>query len=287
MTEEPEPLETVRPDLPPGLVAIVNKMMAKKPRARYQTARELLKDIARLRESLQTATGCVSLETAPEEVSPAEETEELLPFWKHPVFRWGLALGVPGLLALVCVVALLTRRPAPSREVTPAIVQPAPPNSGVPGGDEQHDRLAFLNKVVDQYLNDNPPKPSGIDACIELGVLYLNQGKTSEAEALFKRMDERRAPSAYHFVGRLGLAVTDALQDHHRASQDKLKELFDSRSMDNRVQILKEHLAKNPSFAEWVNEADPNNVRNGGSGHTLPQWGGSRRFPPKGPFKRP
>ena len=43
---EPRPL-ALRPDLPPELCAIVHKMMAKKPEARYQSAREMLNDLAR------------------------------------------------------------------------------------------------------------------------------------------------------------------------------------------------------------------------------------------------
>ena len=43
-----------------------------------------------------------------------------------------------------------------------------------------------------------------------------------------------RSPSAYHFVGRLGLAVTDALKKDDRDSHAKFAELFDSKDRDNR-----------------------------------------------------
>lgn len=39
-TKEPESLAKLRPDIPPSLMAIIERMMAKKPEARYQTARE-------------------------------------------------------------------------------------------------------------------------------------------------------------------------------------------------------------------------------------------------------
>jgi serine/threonine protein kinase len=39
---QPEPLEQLRPDLPPDLVALIRKMMAKDPNARFQTPAELL-----------------------------------------------------------------------------------------------------------------------------------------------------------------------------------------------------------------------------------------------------
>lgn len=44
---EARPLGAVRPDLPPELCAIVHKMMAKRSEDRYQSARELLNDLAR------------------------------------------------------------------------------------------------------------------------------------------------------------------------------------------------------------------------------------------------
>src|SRR5262249_6036711 len=43
--EEPPALQGLRPDLPPLLCAVVHKMLVKDPAGRYQTARELLRDL--------------------------------------------------------------------------------------------------------------------------------------------------------------------------------------------------------------------------------------------------
>ena len=99
-------------------------------------------------------------------------------------------------------------------------------------------------------------------------------------------MDERRSPSAYHFVGRLGLAVTDALRNDYRDSYAKFVELFDPKNRDDRREILNDCLAKNPDFAAWVNEADSLIVRNGIQESPLPQ-GGWRRPPGRPTFHRP
>jgi hypothetical protein len=174
------------------------------------------------------------------------------------------------------------------RPVHPDPDTPAGPPSGevVVKGNVEKEKEEALKKAVEQYLRERTPDPAGVDACIDLSVLYLEQDRDSEAEKLFKRMDERRPPSAYHFVGRLGLAVTDALKKDSRASQAKFRELFDPRSKDNRVQILNDYLMKNPEFAKWVNEADSHNVRNGVSSEpSLPQ--GLRRPPIKFPFRKP
>jgi len=44
-----------RPDLPKGLVSLVAKLMAKEPSRRYSTAAEMLRDLARVKESVQSA----------------------------------------------------------------------------------------------------------------------------------------------------------------------------------------------------------------------------------------
>jgi serine/threonine-protein kinase len=46
------PLRSIRPDLPPSLEWIVSRAIARDPRARYATARELRQDLAAARASL-------------------------------------------------------------------------------------------------------------------------------------------------------------------------------------------------------------------------------------------
>jgi len=50
----PEPLESIRPDLPLELCALVMKLMAKRPEDRYQSAKEVLRDLARIQKGLST-----------------------------------------------------------------------------------------------------------------------------------------------------------------------------------------------------------------------------------------
>src|SRR5262249_39495851 len=103
MREEPEPLETIRPDIPPALCAVVRKLMAKNPADRYQSARELQKDIARVRESLSGATGHVAVAgiTAAEVPTADTPPAEAVPGRTHS--RRILVLGGLGLLGVVLV----------------------------------------------------------------------------------------------------------------------------------------------------------------------------------------
>ena len=49
LKKNPEPLENVRTDLPPGLCRVVHKMLAKSPDKRYQHPRELIRELHKLR----------------------------------------------------------------------------------------------------------------------------------------------------------------------------------------------------------------------------------------------
>lgn len=54
--DTPVSLSVHRPDLPPDLVRLVMKLMAKDPVERYQSAAEMLRDLAKVREALNSAS---------------------------------------------------------------------------------------------------------------------------------------------------------------------------------------------------------------------------------------
>ncbi|HVS39593.1 MAG TPA: serine/threonine-protein kinase [Gemmataceae bacterium] len=316
--QEPAPLQKLRPDVPPALCAIVHKMMAKKRRARYQSARDLLKDIARVRKSLGGSTGAVPI--GAETTAAEEEAPPAVPLWKRPeVRRWAVpALAALGVFIMVLIgVALLWRRPAASTEAVavappppaspkadnappPSPAPPPPPAAAVPSTPTATppsapptppadatppDREEALKKLVEQHLQDTSSSAAGVEDCLDLGVLYLDQNHVSDAEALFARMDEHKSSPAYHFVGRLGLAVTDSLKHDYRDSRAKLMELLNPRNHDSHEQMLHDYMTKNPDFAKWVNEAEAQNVRSGLGESPFPE--GWRRFPSKPPFRKP
>lgn len=52
--EAPEPLETIRDDLPPALCRVISRMTAKQPEQRYESAQAVLNDIRKIAKSLKT-----------------------------------------------------------------------------------------------------------------------------------------------------------------------------------------------------------------------------------------
>jgi serine/threonine-protein kinase len=72
--EQPVSLAVHRPDLPRPLVDLVMRLMAKSPHDRYASAAEMLRDLAKIKESLQTQSlGSMTAATAILPPEPAEE----------------------------------------------------------------------------------------------------------------------------------------------------------------------------------------------------------------------
>ncbi len=63
--EEPVPVEQLRPDVPPELVAVVRKLLAKRPAERYQTPADLAHVLAALPGLETTARGLIALPVEP------------------------------------------------------------------------------------------------------------------------------------------------------------------------------------------------------------------------------
>ncbi|HMF12864.1 MAG TPA: serine/threonine-protein kinase, partial [Gemmataceae bacterium] len=111
--EEPEPLENLRPDLPPALVAQVRKMMAKNRHGR-PSPRQLLQDIGRLREALTGDNASLTAMTTVTETVPDKP-----PLRKRPAWRWG-GLAAGALAILVTVLAIVWPRGESAAQPLPA-----------------------------------------------------------------------------------------------------------------------------------------------------------------------
>jgi serine/threonine protein kinase len=57
---EPEPVETLRPDVPPAVAAVVRKLMAKDPARRYQTPAELVSALDAVPHSVSSETSATA-----------------------------------------------------------------------------------------------------------------------------------------------------------------------------------------------------------------------------------
>jgi len=117
-TQQPQPLRALRPDLPKELVAVIDKMMAKRPRDRFQTPAELIGVVGRLlAQSGETAIDGMQQTLKESSRRRKRQTDR----WRRRVLATGLALLVGGLSLLLLLIGWL----AGSRKDKP----PRPPQS--------------------------------------------------------------------------------------------------------------------------------------------------------------
>jgi serine/threonine-protein kinase len=244
----PPPLEQVRPDLPPELCAIVRRMMAKTPDERYQTCRDLLKDLTRLREAIPGAPAGQSAFVLPsmEEVAASREKTAVFPPTRRR--RW-----LPWLVAASLVLAALSGAAlARARLKKPAEPPTAPATDDTRAVEalfSQQKREQFLKDAVDQYANPSNDLTSRLGAghIIELGLLYLDQWRLDEADEFFSRL-MKSTVKPYANLGRLGHAVVLGLQNYPAESNQAFKELL----KDVRAPRQALYLLENPQLAQWV-----------------------------------
>jgi serine/threonine-protein kinase len=296
LTAEPVPLSSLRPDLPPTLCEMVHKMMAKKPEDRYQTCRELLRDLGRLRDSLAlTSMGsgvmvATSPLPSPAPTAQAVEVELATSRRKRGGLFW-TALVTSLLLALAAGAGLGWLR----------LHSASPAPEGATGGDSVgEDPLAtsvkheqFLKEGVKLYANPggDPEKlKTGLEMCRDLGVLYLDQGHWEEADSFFQELSQDRPNPVpqYVYLGKLGHAVVLGLQSQTEASVKSFVELLPEKQSLHHP-LINNVLFKNPKMSMWIAEAMEYNYKNAPDKFPagLEKWRKASKSPAAPPEKSP
>jgi serine/threonine-protein kinase len=312
---KPVPLSRLRPDLPESLCAIVHKMMARHPDDRYQTARDLLRDVVRMREGLPgvNVTGAVP-PPLPVDTSAAAPTAGVptltsgagmvtapLPL---PQSR-SVMLLVGGLLLAVLVgagggVAFAWKERHRDEGLLPA-------GQDLPVADasviESLDHLPskqekVLHDAVEQYLHPAPGKDDlsgGFGVCADLGRFYLDNSRPDDAGKLFDRLAEDSRPRSYRMLGKLGQAIVLALRDEPKQSNDRFRQMlaltsgktsksgkakkgregFPKRAEEQFRPLLT--IMQNPRWRYWIARARWYNFQNGLDDSEVPPF--LRRIP--------
>jgi serine/threonine-protein kinase len=282
---EPEPLAARRPDLPPELCAIVHRMMAKKPEDRYQTCRELLADLARLREALsgrEAGAGATRPAPLPEPVvAPAESGPQRPPMatGEVPAARTGTALArgsrrwLPWVAAASVLLAATggaavgwlrlqaAARPAPGTAAAVDAPDPRPLPSEV-------EREAYLKMAVQDSLkpggaNAQETVRKGLDRAIELALFYLDRWRLGEADELFEKLTAAGAANKipqYVRLGKLGRAIVLGLQDKPAESNKLFLEPGVVGDREKFVQLP--WVRQNPKLQVWIARALDHNAEN-------------------------
>jgi serine/threonine-protein kinase len=287
---EPPPLASVRPDLPSELCAVVHKMMAKRPEDRYQTCREVLADLSRLRELLNTgkAGGAVTQSLAasgPVPLAASESgaladaaarltghvpgTSTAAPQALRPRrwLPWAVAgsvlVAAAGGAALGWVRLSAGARAGAAALAATELGDPRPQLS-------EAERERVMQAAVQQYLRPSGATPQemapqvrmGLDHAVELGVFYLDRWKLAEADDLFAKLTtagDKVQP--YKHLGQTGHAIVLALQDRPAESNGLFLKVVAERG--GREKFLQASwLKQNPKLQVWLARALDHNQAN-------------------------
>jgi serine/threonine-protein kinase len=270
---EPKPLAEIRPDLPAELCAIVRKMMAKKPDDRYQTCRELIRDLARVRDGLSAPSGgqpVMAPVSANATVVPTASTVTVV---TPPRRRWLVALVAVSLLLSTAGGAGLAWARLKKQTTAPSVAVSATDVDNVEALFSKQKHEQFLKDVVDSYADpgkDATKIRNGLSHCIELGLLYLEQWRLDEADALFGRLMQSSVDQ-YVGLGRLGHAIVLGLQnkpaESNRAFLDALKYLNWNKARPRQAI----NRFESPQLVQWAARALDYNAANATTEAPFPQ----------------
>jgi serine/threonine-protein kinase len=254
--KQPPPLAGLRPDLPAALCGVVHKMLAKDPAQRYQTGRDLLRDLTRLRES--PAGPPPELSPAQTHAPTADPTTSVLAAPRPR--RLFAALLAASLLAAGGAGAAFGWARQRDRDAGALASLPVTPAD--PAGLEE----CRPNKEA-QTLADFAASADGKSAdlggsFIKLGQLYLDEGRLDDAGRLFARLADPTGPPSYQPLGKLGLAVVYALRSQPDRSNPLFKEVFRFGDGGRPLAELKPVLA-NAHWRYWIARARRYNQANG------------------------
>jgi eukaryotic-like serine/threonine-protein kinase len=269
---EPPPLASNRPDLPKDLCALVHRMLAKNPDDRYQSGRDLLRDLVRVREAV---TGMTNV-TASHQFADLGDSPKTVVETRPP------AAGRRRLVVAVAIVATLMAAPLLGVAFGWYYRLPASSPLGNGGNDpaateptttSQQKREQSLKDVFHDHLNPgkDPQKvATGYNLALELGLFYLDQKRWDDADQFFGELISNNPGhvEGYTYLGKLGQAVVLGLKSHYKESSDQFKALLPEKpegtggrqpsdKPDKRDAAL-----RNPKLRQWIGEALEYNYRN-------------------------
>jgi serine/threonine-protein kinase len=218
----PPPLGEIRPDLPPSVCALVHKMMAKRPEERYQTGREIVREVAQLRDALVglksgAASRLMTTTPVPADMAglPVVQAASASRHWP----RWlGVACVLLGVLGGAWIGWLRSPTPAAATASDKSPDQLPVPDPVVP---PPHEREQLLRREWARYADPgvDPERTRwGLRYAVELGLLFLSDERLDDAEKWFREVEDTGNHQAYRLLGKMGRAIVLAFRDRYKES---------------------------------------------------------------------
>ena len=263
---EPHNLAESRIDLPTDLILMVHRLMAKSPDQRYQSARELLRDLANIKHGVPLPIDSDTTQLW-KVVKPADSPLSKTTAFRSRAARQLMRLSVIGLSLFSMALGWfgygywLQTRPiveaAPTSLPTERLPQPL-----------HSTRERQLEAVLQSR---STPSVEILEASLNLGVLLIKEQRYPEAEQIFQQLQNEdplnldptkgRKPSVYSLVGMLGSAMVLSHQDKAEESNQHFEQLLIGNVRSNMI-LLEGLILKQPIFGEALAEALNRNAAN-------------------------
>lgn len=272
---DPEPLGSYRPDLPPDLLALVHRLMAKNPADRPQSAKDVIRDLVKVQKGLAAPTGepaaTVSLPLPMTQSGVALPQQPPVP---HPPYRWPwrvlAMLGVVGAAGLGWWAYSLAD---PKGEAPPP-----PTAAGLPEVKPPTPLVSAREHALREVVEKSPPHSrEHLTAAFDLGVLLVGEHRFDDADKVFKHLEGMtRAnkadglPVSAAALGKFGQAIVLAHQDKWQASNAGFEGAVNAVPAKTRRADVEKLFFDHPAIGQAIAEGVNRNAENMPKGEKLP-----------------
>jgi serine/threonine-protein kinase len=253
----PIPLTEARPDLPASLGQLVQRMMAKSPDDRPQNGREILRELAKLRDRVGEPAGDDVLEITTSIARDVPAVHSTIPPRRSR--HWLGFVGAAGLFAVVALSGAAVRLWQGGPRETLVVSNDVPPPAKLPTRtDPKEQRLLEAIDTASERGNAKRPVPGMIER-LQLGAHYLDRSKDdpaalAKAEAFFR--EQRQSKEIPHqMLGRLGLAVVLSYRDKAEESVRAFQEILSHRDEKLKQRFGMALFLSHPDFGFHLREA--------------------------------
>jgi serine/threonine protein kinase len=279
--QTPEPLSSFRPDLPADLHALVHKLMAKNPADRYQTAKDVSRDLTKIQKGMAmamavspTTGGPTQTTSVPLSVSLSSSTVGQLPAVPPTPTRWPWRIAAAVLVLFVGGVGwwVATLADSPITTATPSTAVGLP-EVRLPNLVSSRE-IALKDKVEKAGLHSREHLTAGFD----LGLLLVNEKRWDDADKAFKQLEAGPRPNRPDalpvsplVLSRLGQAIVLAHQDKWKESDAAFAQAVSLIPQKPQQRQAMEKLCfDHPTIGQAIAEAVTRNADNAPKGEKQP-----------------
>jgi len=284
----PEPLEQIRPDLPADLCALVAKLMAKRPEDRYQSAKEVLRDLARVQKGLAlglpaSAGSSATIPQIPGHPAPLSlsvslsgssvgsvRVSESMSAYAAPATSHRWPWRILGVAALACIGFAGWWTFAQTHPISAPVAVAT--IAGLPEGRPPAPLVSSREVELKDKFKHRPATPANLRAGMELGLILVRDRRFDDAESVFAEFENWKPPPMARpgdgpnltlAVGKFGkgivLAHRDVPTDSNKAFEDAVAAVKPSAA--NRL-VIEKFFLDHSEFGLAISESLNRNAEN-------------------------